>query len=159
MSEQSTSTSFENPLDQLLKRKPLRDDGHFDITAMIDLVFMMNIFFLVTWVGQSMNEMSLPTAQHCVAVDADAAVMFTVVPDYEGDSVTLYVGEDAKNAITDPEGQDQAIRVAVEEGLVDGKTSVVFKAEKKVRLRQMARLTSAAAAEGMQLHLGVIEKD
>lgn len=159
MSAEQASTNFDNPFDQLLGRKSLRDDAHFDITAMIDLVFMMNIFFLVTWIGQSMNELNLPAAQHCAAVDGDLSVMFSVVPDVDGDAVTLYVGDDAKTPITDPERQEQAIRDAVEEGLVDGKTSVVFKAEKKVRLREMARLTSAASIEGMQLHLGVIEKE
>ncbi len=159
MSAPATSSGLENPFDQLLGRKSLRDDAHFDITAMIDLVFMMNIFFLVTWIGQSMDELNLPAAQHCAAVDGDTSVMFSVVPDFEGDSVTLFIGDDTKTPITDPERQEQAIRGAVEEGLVDGKTSVVFKAEKKVRLREMARLTSAASVERMQLHLGVIEKE
>lgn len=34
----------------LVTHRPLRDDAKFDITAMIDLVFMMNIYFLVTTV-------------------------------------------------------------------------------------------------------------
>lgn len=160
MSEPSANTSFDNPFNKLLGRKSLRDDAHFDITAMIDLVFMMNIFFLVTWVGASMDELNLPTAQHCAAVDGDLSVMFSVLPDFEGDSVTVYVGDGAEGTpLTDPEQQEQAIRAAVEEGLADGKTAVVFKAERKVRLREMARLTSAAALEGMQLHVGVIEKE
>lgn len=160
MSADAGSTHVSNPFDGLVKRKPIRDEAHFDITAMIDLVFMMNIFFLVTWIGASMDELALPTAQHCAAVDGDMAVMVSVLPDFEGDSVTVYLGDGAQGTpLTDPERQEQAIRTAVEEGLADGKTSVVFKAEKKVRLREMARLTSAASLEGMQLHVGVIEKE
>ena len=32
----------------------------FDVTAMVDLVFMMNIFFLVSWIGAALSEIDLP---------------------------------------------------------------------------------------------------
>ena len=49
----------------LVPHKPLVDDARFDVTAMVDLVFMMNIFFLVTWVETALAEIDLPTARHC----------------------------------------------------------------------------------------------
>ncbi len=147
-------------LDTLLGRKPLRDDGHFDITAMIDLVFMLNIFFLVTSVGAALAEIDLPTAQHCAAVDGDTAVFVTVATHADGDTVSVYLADGPRGEpITDPDAQEQQIRAAVETGRREGKASVVFKAEKRVRLREMARLTSAASIEGVQLNLAVLEKD
>ena len=44
----------------LVARRSLVDDAHFDVTAMVDLVFMMNIFFLVSWVVANLAEMDLP---------------------------------------------------------------------------------------------------
>ncbi|MDZ4781168.1 MAG: biopolymer transporter ExbD [Planctomycetia bacterium] len=147
-------------LDALLKRKPLHDDAHFDITAMIDLVFMMNIFFLVTTIGASLVEIDLPRAQHAVAVDGDLAVFVTVMPHADGDAVSVYLADGVQGeAITDALVQEDRIRAAVALGRSEGKTAVVFKAEKDVRLREMARLTSAAVAEGMQLNLAVVEKE
>jgi biopolymer transport protein ExbD len=157
----SSSAFFENnPVSDMLGRKPLRDDGHFDITAMIDLVFMMNIFFLVTTVTAALSEIDLPAAKHVSAVEADEAVFVTIVPDFEADSVTVNIGDATTGqAISEPAAQEQAIREAVETGVADGKTMVVLKAEKKVRLREMARLSSAASAEGVQLNLAVLEKE
>ena len=46
--------------DMLVPRKSLADDARFDVTAMVDLVFMMNIFFLVTWAEMARAEIDLP---------------------------------------------------------------------------------------------------
>lgn len=160
MLTQENSFYSNHRLDSLLGRKPLRDDGHFDITAMIDLVFMMNIFFLVTSVGAALAEIDLPAAQHCAAVDGETAVFVTVVPHADGDAVSVYLADGLRGEpITDPDAQERRIRAAVEAGLDEGKSTVVFKAERRVRLREMARLTSAAAVEGVLLSLAVMEKE
>ena len=65
-------------VDSLVARNPLEDDAEFDITAMIDLVFMMNIYFLVTFVTVSLTQVDLPAATHVAALDADTTVIFTV---------------------------------------------------------------------------------
>jgi hypothetical protein len=62
----------------LVKRRPIHDEARFDITAMIDLVFMMNIFFLVTTVTAALAEMDLPKAKHVAPADRDTAIIFTI---------------------------------------------------------------------------------
>ena len=62
----------------LVPAKPLVDDARFDVTAMVDLVFMMNIFFLVTWVEMALAEIDLPTARHCAAADKEESVVLTI---------------------------------------------------------------------------------
>src|SRR5438876_196830 len=44
----------------------------FDITAMVDLVFMMNIYFIVTFVTVA-GALNLPTAKHVSPLDAETA--------------------------------------------------------------------------------------
>jgi biopolymer transport protein ExbD len=135
-------------------------DADFDITAMIDLVFMMNIYFLVLFIGASASEINLPAAIHCAPLDGDVATAFTVTAGPDAQTVNVFIGDKAAGtAITDPEQQAEQIAAAVERGVAAGKTDVLIKAEKSIRLRELGRLAAAASREGVQLHLGVMEKD
>ncbi len=141
-------------------RRPDSEPPEFDITAMVDLVFMMNIYFLVTFVTVAMGELTLPAARHVTALDADTAVVLTVTRSLDGKSVTVYLGDSPKGeAITDTGQQEKRIQEAVEQGVAAGKTAVLLKAEKKVRLADLFRVATAATAEGVQLHVAVLERD
>jgi hypothetical protein len=78
----------------------------------------------------------------------------------DGKSATLYVGDGAKmEPITDAAQQEQRIQAAVEQGAAEGKKAVLLKAEKKVRLADLFRIATAATADGIKLHVAVMEKD
>src|SRR5689334_23056881 len=147
-------------LQPLLARKKSHDDAEFDITAMVDLVFMMNIYFLVAFLTAAAAEINLPTAQHVAALDADTAITFTVMGTLDGKGVQVYLGDGTKSQpITDPDEQTDKIRKAAEDALGAGKKAVLIKAEKKVRLKDLFRISTAAAIEGLKLHVGVTEAD
>ncbi len=158
---QSASIDLGGPtFDLLVKRKSMHDDAEFDITAMIDLVFMMNIYFLVTFLTAALGEVDLPAASHVAALDADSAQILTHIGSLNGESVTVHLGDGKSGeAIADVERQDERIRDYVEQGSAAGKTAVLIKAEKKVRLRELFRVSTAAAVEGIKLHVAVTEKD
>src|SRR4051794_23503570 len=146
--------------EELIARRPDSEMPEFDITAMVDLVFMMNIYFLVTFVTVSMGALNLPSASHVAALDADTAVIFTLARSLDGKSVTLYLGDGTKSEpINDLALQEQRVQTAVEKGVAEGKKAVLLKAEKKVRLADLFRIASAAKAEGVKLNIGVLEKD
>jgi biopolymer transport protein ExbD len=146
--------------DELMARRPDSEPPEFDITAMVDLVFMMNIYFLVTFVTVAMGGLNLPSATHVAALDGETAVILSLVRSLDGKSVILYMGDGTESeAITEPAQQEQRIQAAVEQGVAEGKKAVLLKAEKKVRLADMFRISSAAAVEGMKLHVAVLEKD
>jgi biopolymer transport protein ExbD len=154
-----------SPSDDLLggvlqqRHDPL-EDAHFDITAMIDLVFMMNIYFLVTFIGRTLDEPNLPTAMHCAPLDGETATTITVLASPDPQLVNVYIGGGSKGTpLTDPDQQAEQIAAAVERGLAAGKKAVLIKAEKNIKLREMGRLAAAASLEGVTLHLGVMEKD
>jgi biopolymer transport protein ExbD len=145
--------------DLLVARKPLLDDARFDITAMVDLVFMMNIFFLVTWVTSAMAEVDLPAARHCIATDADTALVVTVTKT-AGDTPSVYLGDAKPGAELNASEVEQRVTDAVETGTHQGKSTVLIKAEKEVRLRDVARIANiASAVKGIKLNLAVIEKE
>ncbi len=146
--------------DTLLARRPLEDDAEFDITAMIDLVFMMNIYFLVSFLTASMGDIAQPTARHVSALDGDTAVRITVLGSLDGESVSVYLGNGKEGEeIKDPEQQELRVREYVEKALEEGKSNVLIKAEAKVQEGQVNRISLAAAIEGMKLHAGVTEID
>jgi biopolymer transport protein ExbD len=143
----------------LLPRKPPREEAKFDITAMIDLVFMLNIFFLVTTVTAALAEMDLPVVKHVIPTDADTAVFLTVV---EGDrnAAVLYLGDTPDGeGFTDPEEQSRQVKEAVQNGLREDKRIVLIKAERNVRLKDVRRIGAAAGAPGIELRLAVIERE
>ncbi len=158
---QSTRSDGADKSSLLGARKPLSSDSRFDITAMVDLVFLMTIFFLVTSITRALAELDLPHARHAVAVETDSAVIMSIcVPD-AGQTAWLYLGDGrVDQPLTTPKAQEDAVRPYVEAGLKDGKTSVVIKAEKDVLYRDVARVaTAVSAVSGANLHLAVWQTD
>lgn len=162
MSDAPVDNSAELDDDEpLIPRHGAHHEATFDITAMIDLVFMLNIFFLVTTVAAVSAEMDLPIVRHCVATDPDDAVTISLVAS-DAQDVTVYLGDGAHGErLTDPNDQVLAVRRATEEGLRSGKSIVLIKAERAVKLRDVKRISSAAIRDlpGMTLRMAVIEKE
>src|SRR3954463_9627705 len=112
--ESSSFSLGESGSDQLFSRRVDPEPPRFDITAMVDLVFMMNIYFLVTFVTVALGGLSLPTARHVMALDADSAVIFTLARTLDGKSVTVSLGDSAKGEpINEPAQQDKRVQEAV----------------------------------------------
>jgi biopolymer transport protein ExbD len=142
----------------IVRRK--HDDSEFDITAMVDLVFLMNLYFLVAFITSALGEINLPTASHVAPLDGDTAVVVTLIGTLDGKGVTLFLADGEKGeSISDAAAQEEAVKRYVEKGVADGKKNVLIKAEKKVRLRELFRISTAAAAEGVKLHVAVTETD
>lgn len=144
----------------LLPSRGPRDEARFDITAMIDLVFMLNIFFLVTTVAAAVSEMDLPVVRNTVATDTDTAVVVALTRGEDG-TTALYLGEQPdRGGIIDPDEQTRRVREAVEEGRRADKRVVLVKAERAVKLRDVQRVGSAATeVPGVELRMAVIEKE
>jgi biopolymer transport protein ExbD len=141
----------------LLPVKSAHDDAHFDITAMIDLVFMMNIFFMVTALTAALAEIALPEAEHCLPADSDGAVIVTVTANADGDPL-VYLGDGEVGTPLDAAQQAHDIPAAIEQALAEGHNTVIIKAEHNVRHKSVAEVARLAAEiEDVKLHLGVRE--
>lgn len=155
----SSSSAFEdNPL---VPRRSIHDEAKFDITAMIDLVFMMNIFFLVTTVTAALSEIDLPAARHCAPADRDTSVIFTIMAGANRGpgQLTIDEGNDVLS-MADIDVHEQRIRDAVEAGVRADRKTVLIKAEKHVRLRDVVRVGSVAVSvPGTELKVAVVEKE
>jgi biopolymer transport protein ExbD len=146
--------------DQFFSRRGHHETPEFDVTAMVDLVYMMNISFLVVFITMAISEMSLPAADHVSSLDADSATVISLVRGPDGKSTKLYLGSGEKGeSISDPEEQERRVQAAVEQGLAANKKDVLLKAEKKVRLAELFRIATAASLDGAKLNVAVLEKD
>ena len=152
--------SSEGAFETLLPRRERQADAEFDITAMIDLVFMMNIYFLVTFITVALGEINLPAANHATSLDGETAMVLTILAGPDARTVVVYLG-DGKKGTPIMEADDQVTQIAnlVEREAAAGKKAVLIKAEKGIRLREMKRISQAAAREGMTLHIAIMEKD
>jgi biopolymer transport protein ExbD len=144
-----------------MPRRPMGGDSNFDITAMIDLVFMMNIFFLVTSLTKSNSAPDLPTASFCVPADESECVVISVVSGKDPENPVVFIaGESADKGISDQQEQQDEIVAAVEKGVAEKKNKVLIKAEKNILVRHIVRLSSSASAvEGTQTLFAVMEVD
>lgn len=141
-------------------RRPAPEDPHFDITAMIDLVFMMNIYFMFTFLSIAAGEIALPSANHCGPLDPETATVITILNGAQWDQVQVVIGGGDSAPVIDPDDQVKVVQDAINLGLAAGKSAVIIKAEHTVRLRELRRLCAVASEmPEVTLHLAVLEKD
>lgn len=154
------SLTSDSPYSGLFPKPASHADAEFDITAMIDLVFMMNIYFLVTFVTAAMGEINLPVANHAVSLDSDKAAIITALAGPDWKTVYVYLGDGKQGPpLAEPDDQANQIASYVDRAAATGKTAVLLKAEKTIRLREIKRISSAATKEGLTLHIAIMEKD
>jgi biopolymer transport protein ExbD len=154
------SLASDSPYAGLFPKQTRHADAEFDITAMIDLVFMMNIYFLVTFVTAAMGEINLPAANHAVSLDSDKAAIITALAGPDWKTVYVYLGDGKQGPpLAEPDDQANQIASYVDRAAATGKTAVLLKAEKTIRLREIKRISAAATREGLTLHIAIMEKD
>lgn len=154
------SDAFPGPL--LRKRKP-REEAEMDITPMIDITFLLLIFFLVCSTPDQKSSIELPSARHGKGVGEREAVIITL-SDEGADSAPVYLADGKIDSARLPEGGEQQrdlIVEAIEKARrQDGKENVIIKADRNVAAREVARIIKAVSAvEGTKIHLAVLESD
>jgi biopolymer transport protein ExbD len=138
-------------------------DGDMDITPMIDITFLLLIFFLVATRMDPQANVELPKARNGAAVSARNAVVFTVTRG-DGEQALVYKGDstDPSNrlSITDLAEQEKDITAYVEAGLNAAlpKQHVLIKAEPEVKHREVARVAKAVGqVPDVPLYVAVYE--
>ncbi len=154
---------FEDEEMQPLLRSKTYDDSEMDITPMIDMTFLLLIFFLVASKMDPSAAISLPPARYGLPVVEKSSVIITLAAGEEGKAV-VYKGNGtvAEGLVdgSDIEAQEDEIAAYVEEEMAGGtKENVLIKAEKGIKHREVARITKAATRpEGVQqLYVAVLE--
>ena len=132
-----------------------RETAEMDITPMIDVVFLLLIFFIVCSTMGRTTLVQLPKAKLGVAVNPQTATVLTLAG-FENDAV-VYLGDETNRPLpADRNVQREEIVQAVELGLRQGKTNVVIKADRKLFHGEVHRIeTAVASVSGVTLHIVV----
>jgi biopolymer transport protein ExbD len=139
-----------------------QEDDEIDITPMIDMTFLLLIFFLLTSKLDSGSEVTLPKALHGVPVAAKQSVVITV-KSVGNDGVEVYLGEgtDPSDRVTatEPEPFREAIQDAVNKGLKEDKEQVLIRASRDVKHKEIAKILRAIGdIEGATSFVAVLEE-
>jgi len=150
----------DEPVSLRYRRRRQREDVDMDITPMIDMTFLLLIFFLVSSTPDQATAIALPEAQHGIGVSQLESVVFTIA---EGGLKTAPVyAADGRIPGTElpeqPEARRKRVLELVEQGFRENKTNVVIKGDKSVAHREVAQLVKAASqVEGMKIYLAVLD--
>lgn len=134
-------------------KKKKNEDADLDITPMIDVVFLLLIFFMVTSTMDDQKAANVPPAEHGVGVDANNATIVSVVADEAGGTGRVILGDD-------PSGEEivnlELVRRYVQAGFNEGKELVIIKAERDVKEGRVQEvLKTLAEIDGLKFAIGV----
>ncbi len=141
--------------DAAFSRKRSEYDAELDITPMIDVTFLLLIFFMVTSTMQPDEALDIPTSVHGLGVEANSAILITISA---GDPPLINLVED-KNQTEDPE----TVGPYVQSRMQQGRKHVIIKAERLVRHGFVQKVTREANAvikefEGARFSIAVEDK-
>ncbi len=163
------SASFEEEPSFVLPHRK-QEDTEMDITPMIDITFLLLIFFLVAAKMEEQADVTLPTAKYGLPIASKEAVN-VIVKGAGPDKVVVMTGH-GKTLSSDIMTQEDEIAQYVANGLDgvkefgDRKHHVLIRAEKGIKFREVDRVSRACgkgkdlSAEGAllpSLHIAVLE--
>lgn len=162
--ETSNSESPANEDIAIKPRKFTRDEAEMDITPMIDITFLLLIFFLVASKMDAAGDVMLPKAEYGTVVAVDESVVITVAEGGADGRALIYKGDttDTAQQLQSPDlaEQEDEIIAYLEENLIGKKRYVLIKAGRGVKHREVARVEEAAGrVEQVQsLFVAVLEE-
>ena len=135
------------------QRKRRQSDIDLDITPMIDVTFLLLIFFMVTSTMQPPN-LDVPPAKHGIGVDSGETTIITVKsPKNVGG------GEPVIRLAAGGTATLEEVRLEVERAVGERRYNVVIKADREVPhgfIQQIARTINTI--EGVRFYYGVRDK-
>jgi biopolymer transport protein ExbD len=134
-------------------KKKKTEDAELDITPMIDVVFLLLIFFMVTSTMDDQKAANVPPAKHGVGADTNKATIVSVIADEAGGVGRVILGDD-------PGGEEivnlDLVRRHVQAGFNEGKELVIIKAERDVKEGRVQEVLKVLAdIDGLKFAIGV----
>ena len=134
------------------KRRKRSDE--IDLTSLIDVVFLLLIFFMVSSTMTGQADVKVPAAKNQKGIDPRQSVVITIrQPRTLGGGTTIIIGDGIG-----PEGSLDDVRSVVEKGIKQGLTQVIIKAERRVPHIDVLEVAKVVGSiEGGRLYIGVQE--
>lgn len=109
--------------ESLLPPKGCVLDGELDLTSLIDVVFLLLIFFMVSSTMKGTPDVDVPQAHFGTGVPERTATIVTIQREGLGGLPIIILGDGRA------EGNLDSVRSYVEQGLRENRTHVIIKAE------------------------------
>lgn len=135
-------------------RATSKEEFELDFTSMIDIVFLLMIFFMVQSALSSQTEIDLPPARNAGAVDPGFATVVTILESATDAADERFI----LGNLGSPAGTIDDVKRHVEDGIRNDRTQVIVKAERRVPHRivlEVARVVEQV--EGAKLSIAVQE--
>ncbi len=147
-----------------MPRSRVEEDSEMDITPMIDMTFLLLIFFIVCSKMDPGATVTLPPAKHGDAVATKDAIIFTIAGGETEASIYKGKGVDQANLLTgaSPAEKETEVAAYVEERVAGNPNirDVLIMAGSEVKHRDVSLVMKAvgmAQTDGNQLHVAVME--
>ncbi|WP_437228576.1 ExbD/TolR family protein [Planctomicrobium sp. SH661] len=138
------------------KRRELpEDDDDINITAMIDIVMLLLIFFMITSKMESATTLKIPPAQHGKGVSVDQSIVISVFKTDADPEIYLADGKKENGPVDLP-----AVQAYVREQVAKDKHNLILKADRDLPAVFVEDIARAAAEVDPELkfYAGVVER-
>ncbi len=128
-------------------RKPPEAD--IDVTPLVDCVFLLLAFFMMTSPMKGNPDRNLPTALHGGPINPNVATTIRITEAEPSPRIYL---DDRESTVDD-------VRPFVEDGLRKGHSTVIIKADRKIPCGLVQKVAKAiTSVEGARFCIGVLDK-
>lgn len=136
-----------------LSKKKSNDEADLDITPMIDVTFLLLIFFMVASKMDPQKTANVPPARHGIGADGRGSTFVTVLADAGGGPGRVILGDG-------PDGDEamnlELVKSYVQNGLQEGKETCIIKADRDVAEGRVQDVLKALGEiEGLKFAVGV----
>lgn len=143
----------------VFQRRRMPEDAEIDMTPMIDCVFLLNIFFILTFNADPAQSALLARSMTGNTVDPQTAVVVTIA-EGPGKTPLVYLGQGKQGSPLphDEVSQHEILLRYLQDGFSKGKTIFAVTAEASVRSGDVRRVAAVVSeVEGMRLVFPVQE--
>jgi len=131
-------------------------DQHIDMTPMVDVVFQLMTFMLLSSQMSGGEVVNVPPAVHGIGVEKDASAVVIVLPPSDSNTKPRVLLGDSPGA---PEAtDDNSLKRYLLDNVSVGKARVIVQADGQVDHGEVLRIASVVSeVEGTSLHIAVQE--
>lgn len=136
------------------------EENELDITPMIDVTFLLLIFFMVTSNMEDPDAVQIPPARHGLGVATRDSTVLTIF-NSDGEP-EVYLSDGKKEPGSGPATMADVTN-HVQQGVADGKLNVIIKADREIPsgfVEEVARAANDVDAQGgeIKFYVGVVDR-
>jgi biopolymer transport protein ExbD len=142
----------------MLRRQSTEEemDQHIDMTPMVDVVFQLMTFMLLSSQMSGGEVVDVPAAVHGIGVEKEASAVVILLPPSEaGTQAKILLGD----GLSAPQATDDAsIKRYLSDNVAAGRPRVIIQADGQVEHGEVLRVAAVVGdVEGASLHIAVQE--